>query len=112
MIAPAGLPATIAAYLAAHQSRDADSAIRFYAEDAMVADDGRVHRGRDEIRAWLSDAAAGYTYTTELTWVARVDDQHYDVAHHLTGNFPGGQVDLHYRFTLRGSLIAELVIEV
>jgi hypothetical protein len=33
------------------------------------------------------------------------------VTHHLEGNFPGGQVDLHFRFTLRDGAIADLVIE-
>jgi hypothetical protein len=39
------------------------------------------------------------------------DDHHYDVSHHLEGNSPGGQVDLHFRFTLRGGAIAQLIIE-
>ncbi|MEU7821689.1 nuclear transport factor 2 family protein [Catellatospora sp. NPDC049133] len=111
-IAPAELPATITAYLAAHQARDVETEIRSYTADAVVADDGRVHRGRDEIRAWLSSATVEYTYTTELTGAARVDDEHYDVLQHLEGDFPGAVVDLHYRFTLRGSAIAELAIEV
>jgi hypothetical protein len=29
---------------------------------------------------------------------------------HLEGNFPGGVVDLAYRFTMDGDLIAQLVI--
>jgi hypothetical protein len=33
------------------------------------------------------------------------------VVHHLEGDFPGGVVDLHFRFTLRDALIARLVIE-
>ena len=40
-----------------------------------------------------------------------VDVDHYDVTHHLEGNFPGGQVDLHYRFALSDGVIARLVIE-
>ena len=40
-----------------------------------------------------------------------LDDDRYDVRHHLEGNFPGGQVDLHFRFTLRDGSIARLVIE-
>ncbi len=40
-----------------------------------------------------------------------VDDSHYDARHHLEGNFPGGVVDLHFRFTLRDGQIARLVIE-
>ena len=46
-----------------------------------------------------------------LTGATKIDDAHYDVLQHLEGNFPGGVIDLHYRFTLRGASIAELVIE-
>jgi hypothetical protein len=42
---------------------------------------------------------------------ARVDDAHSDVVQHLDGDFPGGVVDLHYRFTLSGALIIQLTIE-
>ena len=32
------------------------------------------------------------------------------VVNHLEGDFPGGVVDLRYRFVMTGDLIAELVI--
>ncbi|HTR90724.1 MAG TPA: nuclear transport factor 2 family protein [Trebonia sp.] len=110
-IAPDELPAAITRYLIAHQARDLDTAIAHYAPDAVVTDEGRTYRGPGEIRAWLSRAASEYTYTIELTGAAKADDRHYDVAHHLEGDFPGGVVDLHFRFTLRDALIARLVIE-
>jgi hypothetical protein len=46
-----------------------------------------------------------------MTGATRIDDNHYDVIHHLEGNFPGGRVDLHFRFTLRDGVIAQLTIE-
>jgi len=30
-----------------------------------------------------------------MTGAAMADEDHYDVTHHLEGNFPGGQVGLH-----------------
>ena len=36
--------------------------------------------------------------------------QRHDVYTHLEGNFPGGEVDLTNRFTLRGDLIVGLEI--
>lgn len=74
-------------------------------------DEGHDYHGPDEIRAWLARSASEYTYTIELTTAARADDQHFDAVHHLEGSFPGGAVDLHFRFTLRGALISRLVIE-
>ncbi|GAA1552736.1 hypothetical protein GCM10009827_086810 [Dactylosporangium maewongense] len=105
------LPPAITTYLTAHNARDVDRAITSYAPDATVIDDGRSHHGTDEIREWLAGAASEYTYTTELISVTRLGEDRYDVVQHLEGDFPGGVVDLHYRFTLRGSAIVRLVIE-
>jgi hypothetical protein len=108
---PTELPDIITSYLKAHQSRDVDTAMSGYAPDASVTDEGRTYTGADEIRAWLGRSASEYTYTIEMTGAAALDDNRYDVVHHLEGNFPGGQVDLHFRFTLNGGKISRLVIE-
>jgi ketosteroid isomerase-like protein len=110
-IDPAELPEVITSYLKAHQARDLDAAMRSYAPEATVTDEGRTYQGREEIRAWLSRSASEFTYTIEMTGAEKADDDHYDVTHHLEGNFPGGEVDLHFRFTLRDGAIAQLVIE-
>jgi ketosteroid isomerase-like protein len=111
VIDPAQLPEVITTYLTARQARDLDRAVSSYQPDATVTDEGRTYHGHDEIRAWLSRSASEFTYTTEVTGAARLDADHYDVAHHLKGNFPGGQVDLRFRFTLRDGAITRLVIE-
>lgn len=104
-------PEVIRNYLKAYQARDLEAALETYMPDATVTDEGRTYHGPEEIRAWLSRSASEYTYTIEMTGAAKVDNDHYDVIHHLEGNFPGGQVDLHFRFTLHGRKIARLVIE-
>jgi ketosteroid isomerase-like protein len=105
------LPAAITTYLTAHQAQDVTTAIRTFAGDAVVTDEGRTHRGQQEIRSWLAHAAGEYTFTTEFTGATRIGDAHFDVVQHLEGDFPGGAVDLHYRFTLDGGSIVRLVIE-
>jgi ketosteroid isomerase-like protein len=110
-VAPDELPAAITNYLVAHQVRDLDTAIAHYTPDAAVTDEGRTYHGPQEIRGWLSRSASEYTYTIQLTRAAKIDEAHYDVVHHLEGDFPGRVVDLHFRFTLRDGLIAGLVIE-
>ena len=110
-ITPNRLPDPIPAYLAAHRARDADAAVSCFTADAVVVDEGHTHRGPDRIRDWSRRAASEYTYTTELTGAERLDDDHYVATHHLEGDFPGGVVDLHFRFTLRDGRIAQLVIE-
>jgi hypothetical protein len=106
-----GLPEVITSYLEAHQTRHLDQAIERYTADATVTDEGRTYTGPEEIRAWLARSATEFTYTIEMIGAAKNDDNHYDVVHHLEGNFPGGTVDLHFRFTLRDGKIARLVIE-
>ena len=105
------LPEVITGYLAAHQARDLDAALRRYTPDAVVTDEGQTHAGHAAIRAWLARSASEYTYTSELTSATRSGDDRFDAVHHLEGNFPGGVVDLHFRFTLRDGLISGLVIE-
>jgi len=108
---PNDLPEVITSYLEAHQARDLDTAIERYTDDASVTDEGRTYNGPDEIRAWLARSASEYRYTIEMTGATSLGDGRYDVVHHLEGNFPGGKVDLHFRFTLRDDKIARLVIE-
>jgi hypothetical protein len=105
------LPEAITSYLRARAARDLDVAVRSYATHATVTDEGRTYRGTDEIRAWLSRAASEYTYTIEMTGATKVGDDGYDVIQHLEGDFPGGVVDLHFRFALRDGTIVRLVIE-
>jgi hypothetical protein len=107
----AGLPEIITSYLKAHQARDLDVAVHSYEPDARVTDEDRTYDGLAEIREWLSRSADEYTYTIEMTGASKLDEDRYDVTHHLEGNFPGGTADLHFRFTLRNGKIARLVIE-
>jgi ketosteroid isomerase-like protein len=105
------LPETIKNYLTAHTARDSDRALPTFTTDAVVTDEGHDYHGRDEIKAWLTDAASEYTYTTEFVGAATLDSHNIDVVQHLEGDFPGGVADLHFRFTLDGALINRLVIE-
>lgn len=110
--APGGaeLPAVLAAHLAAHEARDAERELACYAEHATVTDEGHTYRGLTEIRAWLGRAASEYTYTSELTAVRQDDAEHWTAVRHLEGDFPGGVVDLRYRYTLGADRIVNLTI--
>lgn len=104
------LPATVREYLASHAARDVDAALRAFAPDAVVTDEGRTFRGTEQVRDFLGHAGAEFTFTTTLVGAQRVDDRHWVATQHLEGDFPGGVVDLVFRFTLRDGRIAELVI--
>jgi ketosteroid isomerase-like protein len=105
-----GLPQVLRQYHDAQDAHDTDRALATFLPDARVVDEDREHCGADEIRAWLTAAATEYTYTRTLLDVEAVDADTWLVVNHLEGDFPGGVVDLRYRFVLRDDLIAELVI--
>ncbi|MFD4545948.1 nuclear transport factor 2 family protein [Streptomyces sp. NPDC058466] len=110
-ITPDALPEMIIRYLKAHLEHDSATAITAFTGDATVNDDGRTHEGTAAIERWLDRSATEFTYTVQLTGAQQADATHYTATHHLEGDFPGGTVDLHYRFTLRDGLVERLVIE-
>ena len=111
-IALAELPEAISIYIAAHNAGDIDAEVALASDDLVVTDEGNTYTGPAEIRGWLEGVASEYTWTTELIAAAKVDDLHYDVQQRIEGNFPGGLVDLHYRFWLADATkIGRIVIE-
>ena len=104
------LPDVVGQYQDAHDRRDVEAALAAFAPSAAVKDDGHEYHGRDEIRDWLSVASTQFSYTRTLTGAEGVDANTWLVANHLEGNFPGGVVDLRYRFVLTDGLISELEI--
>jgi hypothetical protein len=104
------LPATITVFLTAHTRRDAEAAIRSFTTDAVVVDDGSTFRGTAAVLDFLRRGGSEFTYTTSLVGAQRIDDERWTATNHLEGDFPGGVVDLVYRFALRDDLISELTI--
>jgi hypothetical protein len=104
------LPEVISRYQAAHDRRDTDVALSAFTSDAKVEDDGHGFHGTDEIRTWLTTSASEFTFTRTLVSAESADARTWVVVNHLEGDFPGGVVDLRYRFVLTADLISELVI--
>jgi len=104
------LPEVITQYHASHDCRDTNSALTTFARDAVVKDEGHEYRGREEIRDWLSRASVEFTYTRTLIEADEIDSNTWVVVNHLEGDFPGGEVDLRYRFVVTDGYIRELDI--
>lgn len=103
-------PAAITTYHAAHDRRDVETALAQFAPDAVVVDDGHTYRGLDEIETFIRSAASEYTYTRTVRDADEVAPGEWLVTCHLAGNFPGGTVDLGYRFHLDSDRITHLTI--
>ncbi|MGV9659517.1 hypothetical protein ACWDR5_21455 [Streptomyces koyangensis] len=74
---------------------------------------GVYARPNSSYRPRIAAPAAGpavNTYTTTLVGAEREGAGRCTVTQHLEGDFPGGTVDLHYRFTLDQGLISRLDI--
>ena len=104
------LPEVVSRYQSAHDRRDTAVALSAFTPDARVFDDGHEYHGADEIRGWLDHGASEYTFTRSLVSTEATGAGTWVVVNHLEGNFPGGVVDLRYRFTVTDGLISELVI--
>lgn len=107
----ATVPPVVARYLSAQgdDERRQEVAEAFTA-DARVTDEGIDYDGRDAIRAWLDTTGSAYTYTTALTGQRQEGPDRWTVLAHLEGDFPGGVVDLRYRFSLDQDRISRLII--
>jgi hypothetical protein len=104
------IPPVVERYQLAHDQHDTPSALANFAPTAVVKDDGQTYRGLDEIRDWLSRASVEFNYERTLISVEAVDDESVIVRNHLEGDFPGGVVDLTYRFVVIDDRITELEI--
>jgi hypothetical protein len=104
------LPEVIATYQRAHDEHHTDASLATFAPTATVEDDGQTYEGTERIRWWLDNGASEFTYTRTLTGVEDLGDGEVLVRNHVAGNFPGGQVDLQYRFRVEAGLITNLVI--
>ncbi|MER5933940.1 nuclear transport factor 2 family protein [Streptomyces sp. NPDC002054] len=105
------LPEVVGRYLRAHDTHDIPVAAAAIAPAATVTDDGHTYRGSAAIRGWLEQTTTQYTYTTTPLGAVCDGPDQYTVTQHLEGDFPGGSVDLRYRFDLdENGLIGRLVI--
>jgi hypothetical protein len=104
------VPDVIDAYQRAHDRRDTETALAAFGPDATVIDDGAAYIGAERIHWWLANAASEYTYTRTITATEHLGDGAFIVHNHLSGDFPGGEADLRYRFQLRDGLIHHVEI--
>jgi ketosteroid isomerase-like protein len=105
------LPPVISRFLTTLNSGDADALIACFTNDANLTDEDQTWHGHTEIQRWQQEVARAFKFTVEILGAAKQPSdefERHDLNVRLEGDFPGGIVDLTYRFGLRGGLIAEL----
>jgi len=102
------LPKPISAYFAADQ-RGGEQVSQCFTKNAIVKDEGKAYKGQAAIKEWKTVASTKYEYTSE-PFACEQKEGKTVVRSKLTGNFPGGPLDLQYFFVLEGDKIASLEI--
>ena len=93
------LPEAVHGFVDGWQGRDAGKVAALFTENAVVTDEGKTHRGLDEIRTWITGSIN--LFTTTLTFLgAREADGMVGASYRLEGDFPGGVAELEYQFRL------------
>lgn len=105
----AAMPAAVRRYLDSHADADTSPLEVFFHADAVVRDEGGTFRGIDAIRAWKEAAHARYRFRLQAMGMTRQGDALKLLAR-VTGDFPGGLVDLLHVFELKDDRIASLDI--
>jgi len=100
---------TLERYFAATNKHDVAGMIADLADDAVVKDEGREHRGIPAIREWMKETIRKYKFKAEPTSVAHENDR-TAVAVTVSGDFSGSPVELTYWFKLEGQKVAGLEI--
>ena len=103
------LPKAVATYIEAYNSRNRDLAAACFADDALVHDEARDHRGRADIAEWIGETIEKYRPTLTPGTVDERDGQPV-VAMTVSGSFPGSPVTLAFHFRIERGRIAGLNI--
>lgn len=103
------LPDPIQTYFAARFPQDGDALAAAFAPDAIVHDEGQVHRGPEEIRTWWQASKERYRPRAEPLDVTEAAEKTV-VRARISGDFPGSPAVLSFTFGLAGDRIADLEI--
>jgi ketosteroid isomerase-like protein len=101
------LDPAIRAYFDAANRQDTPAVVACFANDAVVYDEGHVHRGTDAIRVWKERVSQKYQATAEPTSVTQDGDETVVTAQ-VSGNFPGSPAPIRFRFIVVGNTLTSL----
>ena len=99
----------VEAYFEGRNARDLEQALSGFSETAVVHDENRIHRGPQEIRAWMTETITAYNDRSELLNFETEGDAVIATAS-VSGNFPGSPITLRYRFVTERGLVSSLEI--
>jgi hypothetical protein len=103
------LPKPIAAFFDAKNGQNADVLAHYFADDAVVRDEGRTMVGLPAIEEWKAETKRKYQHTIEPLSSMQADGETV-VTGRVTGDFPGRPFELRFAFRVEAGRIASLEI--
>ena len=101
------IPNVIEALVAAQNGSDSEKYANTFSETAVVFDEGKTHRGRKEIKAWIEKANQQYSAKMKpLEYSAELNT----LKSEISGTFPGSPLVLTYHFEIEDDKISSLRI--
>ena len=103
------LPVPIAIYFTAENQGHAEIVAQCFTKRAVVRDEGQTIVGLAAIKQWEVETRKKYQHTIEPLASTQKEGKTI-VTNRLTGNFPGGPIEVEFVFALDGDKIASLEI--
>lgn len=103
------MPESVKSMVNAQQRHDNEAYARSFSPNAKVFDEGRTHKGHDEIARWIRDANAKYNTIMEaLDYQESASGGMLKAK--ISGTFPGSPIVLTYHLKFEKGLISSLKI--
>ncbi|GGB84651.1 hypothetical protein GCM10007424_25870 [Flavobacterium suaedae] len=103
------LPDIISHLLHAQKNFDSEAYANCFSTNAIVQDEGKTYKGREEIRQWNEETNNKYNmHIKVLDLYNDADNMTLSVA--VSGTFPGSPIELKYHFEIEDGYIVHLKI--
>ena len=89
------LPPLLSRFVESMNRQDTPAFVSCFADDAIVEDEGKTHRGLDEIGTWIATAFVETSPLLEVTGFNSTETGSL-ITGMVSGDFPGSPVELHY----------------
>lgn len=94
-------------YFYAANKHDVENTLKHFADDAVVHDEGKEHRGLDAIRHWLETSNRNYNTRYTVLNTSTTESEAMVVAS-VAGTFPGSPIQLTLCFAIEDCKITSL----
>lgn len=101
------IPQLVAKFIETQNTYDSEAYTECFSKSATVHDEGKVHTGKEEIRAWIEDANERYRSVMKPL---RYDESGSSgmLTAEVSGTFPGSPIVLKFHMGLKDGLIESL----